>query len=258
MGLIRASAGSAQVLGHDVGETAFREQVGFAPESPYFYEFLTGREILDFYARLGGVSEGRRGVRVAEVLEQVGLDHAADARLRTYSKGMLQRIGIAQALVHDPSVVFLDEPMSGLDPVGRKEVRDLIVQLNSQGKTIMMNTHILSDVELICDRVAIIVEGRIAYEGEIDGFLDSDDKCCHVTMSQLAPEFVEELSARLGIVPSGRGDRVTLNLPEKLVGEVVQAALARGARLVEVLPHRADLETLFLEAIRRGDGGEEA
>ncbi len=171
LGLIRASAGRASVLGHDVRETEFRRHVGFSPESPYFYDFLTGAETVDFYARLCGVPPGERPARVARVLDQVGLAYAAGARLRTYSKGMLQRIGVAQAIVHDPSVVFLDEPMSGLDPVGRKEIRDLIVRLNGDGKTIFMNTHILADVEMICDRVAIIVDGRIAYQGVLAGAL---------------------------------------------------------------------------------------
>jgi len=166
MGLIRATSGSASILGHDVRETAFRRHVGFLPENPYFYDFLTGIEILTFYARLSGVARDGRARRVKMLLDWVGLSHAADQRLRTYSKGMLQRIGIAQALVHDPEVVFLDEPMSGLDPIGRVEIRDLILRLRSEGKTVFMNTHILSDVEMVCDRVAIIVEGRIRYLGE--------------------------------------------------------------------------------------------
>ncbi len=143
MGLIRATSGRATILGHDVRETEFRRHVGFLPENPYFYDFLTGREILDFYARLSGVPRAERGDRVNTLLGWVGLAHAADARLRTYSKGMLQRVGIAQALVHDPDVVFLDEPMSGLDPIGRKEIRDLILRLRGDGKSVFMNTLIL-------------------------------------------------------------------------------------------------------------------
>ena len=134
MGLIRANEGSATILGRDVSETGFRRHVGFLPENPYFYDFLTGREILDFYAKLSGLSSRRRRERVETLLDWVGLSHAAEARLRTYSKGMLQRVGIAQALVHDPKVVFLDEPMSGLDPIGRKEIRDLILRLKGEGK----------------------------------------------------------------------------------------------------------------------------
>jgi ABC-2 type transport system ATP-binding protein len=254
MGLIRASGGSAELLGRDVDDPSCRREVGFAPESPYFYDFLTGREILAFYARLSGVESARIGARVDQVLEQVGLEQAGDARLRTYSKGMLQRVGIAQAIVHDPSVIFLDEPMSGVDPVGRKEIRDLIVRLNGEGKTVFMNTHILSDVELICDRVAIIVKGRIAYEGGLEG-LHGDRRQFDVTLSGLAPDFVEEISSHLGQRLEGRGERVTMRLAEKEMNEVVQAALVRGARVEEVVRHREDLESLFLRAIEsQGEG----
>ena len=248
MGLIRASAGRAELLGHDVGESSYRREIGFAPESPYFYDFLTGREILSFYARLCDVEPARIRGRVEEVLAQVGLTHAGGARLRTYSKGMLQRIGIAQALVHDPSVLFLDEPMSGLDPVGRKEIRDLIVRLNAEGKTVFMNTHILSDVEMICDRVAIIVAGRIAYEGALEAF-DGDRKLYDLTLSSLPPDFAEEVEAQLEVKLGGRGERVTLRLGEKEMNELLQAALARGARLEELVRHREDLEALFLRAV---------
>ena len=255
MGLIRASAGRAELLGHDVSESAYRRQIGFAPESPYFYEFLTGREILSFYARLCDVEPSRIGPRVDEVLAQVGLAHAGSARLRTYSKGMLQRIGIAQAIVHEPSVIFLDEPMSGLDPVGRKEIRDLIVRLNADGKTVFMNTHILSDVELICDRVAIIVKGRIAYAGALED-LHGERRQFDVTLSGLAPDFAEEVEAQLGAKLGGRGERVTLRLAEKEMNELVQAALARGARVEEIVRHREDLETLFLRTVAEPQASE--
>ncbi len=251
MGLIRATQGEASILGHDVRETAFREHIGFAPESPYFYDFLTGTEILEFYARLCAVPAQRRRERVREVLELVGLGDAADTRLRTYSKGMLQRIGIAQAIVHDPSVVFLDEPMSGLDPVGRTEIRDLVVRLNAAGKTIFMNTHILSDVETICDRVAIIVQGRIAYQGELGGALPSGERQFELTFSSLAPEIAEEAESRFEATLSGRGGCVTLRVAQKHVSELMQGALAHGAIVEEVAPVRAGLEALFLEAVAR-------
>jgi ABC-2 type transport system ATP-binding protein len=249
MGLIRATQGEAQILGHDVRETAFREHIGFAPESPYFYDFLTGAEILDFYARLCAVPRARRRDRVREVLDGVGLAHAADMRLRTYSKGMLQRIGIAQAIVHDPSVVFLDEPMSGLDPVGRKEIRDLVVRLSASGKTVFMNTHILSDVETICDRVAIIVQGRIAYQGVLDGALPGGERELDVTFSSLPPELAEQAETRFEASLSGRGEHVTLRVAQKRVSELLQVALAHGAVVEELTPVRASLEALFLDAV---------
>jgi ABC-2 type transport system ATP-binding protein len=152
-------------------------------------------------------------------------------------------------------VLFLDEPMSGLDPVGRKEIRDLIMRLNAEGKTVFMNTHILSDVEMICDRVAIIVAGRIAYQGELEAF-HGDRKLYDVTLSSLPADFAEEVEAQLGTALAGRGERVLLRLPEKEMHELVQAALARGARLEELVRHREHLEDLFLRMVeaQREDG----
>jgi ABC-2 type transport system ATP-binding protein len=255
MGLIHLTAGRATILGHDVSETEFRRYVGFLPENPYFYEFLTGREILTFYARLSGVPGNRIPERVSTLLEWVGLEHAADARLRTYSKGMLQRIGIAQALVHDPSVVFLDEPMSGLDPIGRKEIRELILRLHGEGKTVFMNTHILSDVELVCDRVAIIVKGAIRYEGRIEDFLDAGEKLTDVVLARVQPALVSQLEERFGAL-GGRGEHVELRVAEKTVGELLETALAAGAEVVAVTPHRASLETIFLSAVEEAGGPE--
>ncbi len=249
MGLIRATEGRASILGHDVTETEFRRNVGFLPENPYFYDFLTGREILRFYARLSGMPRSERERRIDTLLDWVGLAHAADARLRTYSKGMLQRIGIAQALVHDPAVVFLDEPMSGLDPLGRKDIRDLILRLRAEGKTVFMNTHILSDVEMICDRVAILVEGRIRYEGHPSEFLAGEEHECDVVLAQLAPELAAALEERFGGHLRGLGQRVELRLPEKSVREVVSQALDAGAEIVSVTPHRVSLESIFLSAV---------
>ena len=249
MGLIRPSGGRARILGHDVGETEFRRHVGFLPENQYFYEYLTAREILGFYARLSGLSGARIGRRVEMLLEWVGLAHAADARLRTYSKGMLQRVGIAQALVHDPAVVFLDEPMSGLDPIGRKEIRDLILRLHAEGKTVFMNTHILSDVELICDRVAIIVSGAIRYEGRIQDFLAAGELETDVVLAEVPPAFAEALERRFGPL-RGKGQHVDLKLPTKALHELLEQALAAGAEVVSVTPHRASLESIFLSAVQ--------
>ena len=249
MGLIRPSAGRAEILGHDVRETAFRRHVGFLPENPWFYDFLTGREFLRFYARVSGVARGPREARITELLAKVGLADAGDQRLRTYSKGMLQRVGIAQALVHDPDVVFLDEPMSGLDPIGRKEIRDLILRLHAEGKTVFMNTHILSDVEMICHRVAIIVRGRIRYEGSIDEFLDAGERESDVVLAGLSPELAAELED-LGARLRGLGDRTEVRVPEKRVAEVLSRALGAGAQVISVAPHRASLETIFLSAVK--------
>ncbi len=248
MGLIRPSGGSARILGHDVRETEFRRHVGFLPENPYFYEFLTGREILSFYARLSGLPRRRIAERVEMLLDWVGLSHAAHARLRTYSKGMLQRIGIAQALVHDPAVVFLDEPMSGLDPIGRKEIRDLILRLHAEGKTVFMNTHILSDVELVCDRVAIIVRGAIRYEGRISEFLEAGELETDLVFSRIPPGLATRLEERFGAL-RGQTGRFELRVPEKEVPDVLALSLEADAQVVSLTPHRASLEAIFLSAV---------
>ncbi len=252
MGLIHAQGGSATVLGHDIGENEYRRHVGFLPENPYFYDFLTGTEFLNFYARVSGVPAKERSKRVASLLEQVGLAHAADARLRTYSKGMLQRIGIAQAIVHDPDIVFLDEPMSGLDPIGRKEIRDLILRLNGEGKTIFMCTHILSDVEMLCHRVAIIVKGEIRYVGSSQEFLASEERSAEVVLARLPADAVTVIEDRFGAQLRGQGDHVEMRIPQKEVKDLLRLALDTGAEIVSVTPHRVSLESIFLSAVSEG------
>jgi ABC-2 type transport system ATP-binding protein len=258
MGLIRASSGSAEVLGHDVSENAFRRHVGFLPENPYFYHHLTGREILRFYGRVAGLGGRYLERRIDELLGWVHLEHAADQRLRAYSKGMLQRVGIAQALVHDPSVVFLDEPMSGLDPIGRAEIRELILRLRSEGKTVFMNTHILSDVETVCDRVAIIVKGRIRYEGKIDELLAGQERKVDVVVAGISPEVGEQLAREVEGGVRGVGDRIELSVREKEVDDLLRRVLDDGGQVATVAPHRASLESVFLAAVedrRDGDDG---
>jgi len=257
MGLIRATSGRAQILGFDVSRSDFRNHIGFLPENPYFYTYLTAREILHFYARLSGVPASRRAARVDELIHRVGLDHAADARLRTYSKGMLQRVGIAQALVHDPEVVFLDEPMSGVDPIGRKEIRDIILELKAEGKTVLMNTHILSDVEMICDRVAIIVKGKIRYEGRIEDFLSVDELKTDVVLSHLPPELGDRFEEDFGGQYHGVGDRVELHVLDKQVDGLLRLALEAGAEVVSVTPSRMSLENIFLKAVAQSENGGE-
>jgi ABC-2 type transport system ATP-binding protein len=256
MGLIRATSGKASILGHDVSETTFRRQIGFLPEQPYFHDFLTGREILRFYAKLSGVSQGRRERRVTELLELVGLSASGNTRLRSYSKGMLQRIGVAQALVHDPQVVFLDEPMSGLDPVGRKEVRDIILRLRAEGKTVFMNTHILSDVEMVCDRVAIIVSGRIRYEGAIDEFLHAGEPKADLVFANLPGEAATHLEDHFGAQLRGHGERIELRIAEKDSSEVLRVALDAGAEVISATPHRVSLESIFLSTVNEADSEE--
>jgi len=255
MGLISATSGSARILGRGVDETDFRRHIGFLPENPYFYTFLTAREILHFYAKLSGMAGAKRTERVETLLQWVGLEDAADARLRTYSKGMLQRVGIAQALVHDPSVVFLDEPMSGLDPLGRKEIRDIILRLKGEGKTVLMNTHILSDVEMICDRVAIIVKGKIRYQGRIEDFLAEDDMMSDVVLSGISPETATRIEEQFAVEFKGVGERVEIHLKDKDVNPVLGIALEDGAEVISVTHSRVSLERIFIEAVEQSEQG---
>jgi ABC-2 type transport system ATP-binding protein len=253
LGLIRATSGETSILGHAVHETAFRRQIGFLPENPYFYTFLTGRETLHFYAKLSGVAGPRRSQRVDSLLDLVGLSRAADSRLQTYSKGMLQRLGIAQALVHDPNIVFLDEPMSGLDPIGRVEIRDLILRLRAEGKTVFMSTHILHDVEMLCDHVAIIVDGRIRYEGGVEDVVAGAGEQVDVVLASLPADAVPILEERFSARLRGMGDRVEVRVAEKAVNDVLGFALDAGGEVISVSPHRVSLESFFLSAVEGGD-----
>src|SRR5579872_5264432 len=161
MGLIFPTAGTARIRGRGIDDVEMHREIGYLPEQPYFYDYLTARELLDYYARFFGYDAAERRARVERFLQMVGLGDAAGVQLRKFSKGMLQRAGIAQAILHDPKVVFLDEPMSGLDPVGRREVRDIILQLKEKGRTVFFSTHILSDAEVLCDRVGVLVGGKL-------------------------------------------------------------------------------------------------
>ncbi len=253
MGLVRPTSGRASILGRNVAESEFRDQIGFLPENPYFYPFLTAREILDFYARLSGVEAGKRGECVEELLALVHLDGAADARLKTFSKGMLQRVGVAQALIHDPKVVFLDEPMSGLDPIGRREVREVILSLRAKGKTVFMNTHILSDVEMICDRVAIIVKGVIRRQGRIHELLGSGPHATQIVATGLAAHVVSELETAHSATLHGVGDRIEIRVPEKHADAAVGFVLQSGAHVLSVSPLRPSLEEVFMDAVHAAE-----
>jgi len=169
MRLIFPTAGTARILGRDVSDTSMHARIGYLPEAPYFYDYLTAREFLNYCGELFGLTQATRARRSEDVLTRVNLEKKSwDRQLRKFSKGMLQRVGLAQAIVNDPEIVFLDEPMSGLDPVGRREVRDLIAALRDEGKTVFMCSHILSDIEVLCDRVGIMKRGKLAHVGHLD------------------------------------------------------------------------------------------
>ncbi|MGH2396661.1 MAG: ABC transporter ATP-binding protein [bacterium] len=248
MGLMRVTSGKAEVLGKPVGEVHVRRQIGFLPESPYFYDYLTAEEFLAFYGHLAGLERGELSRRIDHLLEVVGLSEARTRQLRKFSKGMLQRVGLAQALIHDPELVILDEPMSGLDPLGRKHVRDLILGLRDQGKTVFFSTHIIPDVEMICDRVGIIVKGKLLAAGRVDelvsnGHTQSVEIVCEGINADEVPS-ITALATR--VLQRGRHCLVALPGPDRLE-DVLAMIRARGGKLVSVTPQKGSLEELFLK-----------
>jgi ABC-2 type transport system ATP-binding protein len=253
LGLMRATSGSVEVLGRPVQDVDVHRNIGYLPESPYFYDYLTAEEFLNFYGRLGGVNKGELCERIPALLERVGLTEARCRPLRKFSKGMLQRIGLAQALIHDPELVMLDEPMSGLDPVGRKDVRDIILSLRDQGKTVFFSTHIISDVELICDRVGILAKGRMLAVGRIEDLVSrhatqSVEVVCDGVLGNSIP-LIKDAAIRV----LQRGSRCWMSLPGQQKLEDVLAAIRQaGGRLVSVIPHKGTLEEIFLEQTNAG------
>jgi ABC-2 type transport system ATP-binding protein len=245
MGLIHADAGSASILGRPLQDPAWRRQVGYLPEHPYFYDYLTAREYIEYVGRLFGLDRATRSERQERLLRQVGLARSADVPLRRYSKGMLQRLGLAQALVNDPELVLLDEPMSGLDPVGRRLVRDLILDLRRRGKTVFFSTHILSDAETLCDRVAVLREGRLLKAGLLSEILDLDVAHVEVLVSAV-PE--EALPAGLGPVER-LGERLRVRLTEDRLPAALEAVRAAGGRVLAVQPVRQSLEEFFFREL---------
>lgn len=252
LGLVRPTCGRIELLGAPADNVAVHARIGYLPETPYFYDYLTADEFLRFYGRLAGLPREGLQQRVPQLLERVGLMEARHRPLRKFSKGMLQRIGLAQALIHDPELIILDEPMSGLDPIGRKEVRDLILSLRDQGKTVFFSTHIVSDVEMICDRVGILAKGRMLTSGRIEDLVNE-----HVAQSVevvcdgvVGDELAEVKSQATRILQ--RGDRCLMILPGQEHLEEVLATLRRaGGKLVSVIPHKGSLEEIFLEQTNR-------
>ncbi|MCC6141787.1 MAG: ABC transporter ATP-binding protein [Nitrospira sp.] len=247
MGLIYPTSGQATIFGHPVGDPAAKAKLGFLPESPYFYDYLTSREFLNFYGHLFGLWGAALNKRVDELLELVGMTHARDLQLRKFSKGMLQRVGIAQALINDPELVVLDEPMSGLDPIGRKEVRDLIFRLKESGKTVMFSSHILHDAELLCDRVAMIMKGRLVACGQVSELIQQGTtQEVEMVIDRLSPEGLEHLRVlATKVVLSGERVMVVLS-SQRQVDESLEVIRVAHAKLVSLTPHKASLEDLFI------------
>jgi ABC-2 type transport system ATP-binding protein len=246
MGLVFPSGGSARILSMDINDPRMKAQIGFLPEQPYFYDYLTASELLEYYGRLSGVAAKGCRSKVQDVLKTVGLPDVAGLQLRKFSKGMLQRVGIAQAILHDPKVVFLDEPMSGLDPMGRREVRDLIEQLKKEGKTVFFSTHILSDAEALCDRVAIIHLGELRGVGVVADLTSSmHGRVELIWQGTSVPAAIAALGAEWYV----RGDNVRAVLPEEKQDEALDIVRREHLRLISLTPVRATLEDYFLQKL---------
>ena len=250
MRLIYPTAGRARILGRDIDDISVHARLGYLPEHPYFYDYLTAREFLAYCAELFGYARRECRARAARMLQLVRLDEKSwDKQLRKFSKGMLQRVGLAQALVNDPEIVFLDEPMSGLDPVGRREVRDLMASLRARGTTVFFSTHILADIEVLCDRAAVLRRGRLAHVGRIEDLRRAAGgaRAMEIVVSDVD---AARLDGRLGalagahVTPTPGGARIEV-AGEQDVDAALSAARAAGARLVSVQPVGNPLEELF-------------
>ena len=246
MGLIFPTSGSAQVRGRSIADVRMHREIGYMPEQPYFYDYLTARELLDYFARFFGFSATERQQRIKKFLELVGLAESADVQLRKFSKGMLQRVGIAQAILHDPQVIFLDEPMSGLDPVGRREVRDIILELKKQGRTVFFSTHILSDAEMLCDRVAVLVGGKLLGVGAPKEIVSMEIHGMEI-LFEARPG--SALPDKLTEQATHTGDRYRIEMPEAEVYSTLDELKRSQARILSVTPLRPSLEDYFLKLV---------
>jgi ABC-2 type transport system ATP-binding protein len=251
MRLIFPTAGGARILGRDIADVRMHQQIGYLPENPYFYDYLTAREFLEYCGELFGLDKKTRANKARELLERVHLDEKRwDTQLRKFSKGMLQRVGLAQAIVNDPAIVFLDEPMSGLDPIGRREVRDLISELRTEGRTVFMCSHILSDIEVLCDRVAILKKGKLAHQGllhELAREVEGQGTVEMVATGTDAQTLFAKLSnpSEVSITTTAAGLRIQIE-DESQVDLVLGSLRKAGGKLISIQPVRQSLEALFV------------
>src|SRR6202047_3232196 len=244
------TSGHAEILGRPLGDLAVKRRIGYLPENPYFYDHLTAEELLIYFAALFGYRGAERRARASRLLDEVGLGAERRLQLRKFSKGMLQRVGIAQALINDPEVVIFDEPMSGLDPLGRRDVRALILRLRDRGCTVFFSSHVLSDAEALCSRVAILAKGRLVATGRLNEMLAFEARGWELIVAGASEPLIAALGARVHRVVRLGPDRSQLELPIEPPPERVLAELTTaGARLVSLNPLRATLEDFFVERV---------
>ena len=251
MRLLFPTNGTARILGRDISDADMHRSIGYCPENPYFYDYLTALELMNFFGEIFGLDAAKRKSRSQELLTKVGLEQKNwNKQLRTFSKGMLQRVGLAQSLINEPEVVFLDEPMSGLDPIGRREVRELIAGLRDHGTTVFMSTHILSDIEALCDEVAILRNGKLAATGNLEQLLTSsgEKRGFEIGLSGTSEEVIKPLLkdiADLEILDEANGVMVVVQ-NENSIDSVLAAARTAGGKLISVQRVKQSLEELFL------------
>ncbi len=249
MGIIYPTTGKAWILNKEATDVEVKNRIGFLPEQPYFYDYLTSREFLRFYGQLFGLEGDELRTRMNNLLTLVGLEDAADLQLHKFSKGMLQRIGIAQALINRPDLIVLDEPMSGLDPIGRKEIRDIILRLKEDGKTVFFSTHIIPDVEMICDRVGILMKGELVNVGRLDEIMDAKVKYVEIIARNVSKEMLAYMEA-MGSSVYETWEHVSIKVEdENRVDGILQLIKEGKGRVVSVIPQRETLEEHFIKKI---------
>jgi ABC-2 type transport system ATP-binding protein len=247
VGLIFPTAGTASILGRPISDVAMHQDIGYLPEQPYFYDYLTAAELLDYFARFHNLKAAERRARVERMLKKVGLETARRIQLRKFSKGMLQRVGLAQAILHDPKVVILDEPMSGLDPLGRREVRDIILELKREGRTILFSTHILSDAEMLCDRVGVIVGGKLRGVGAPDEIVGIKAHGMEILFEHRGDAAGEV--ATLLQTATRTGNRYRMRMEEAELYATIEKLRQAGAQILQVTQIKASLEEYFMHLI---------
>ena len=246
MRLIFPTGGTARILGKSIDDVSMHASIGYLPEQPYFYDYLTAHELLDYFARFHGLTANDRKSRVQAMLKRVGLDTAKKIQLRKYSKGMLQRVGLAQAILHDPQVVVLDEPMSGLDPLGRREVRDIILELKGAGRTVLFSTHVLSDAEMLCDRVGVIVGGKLRGVGAPEEIVGMRAQGMEILFE--LPGSGPRAAAIIGKAMK-TGDRYRMQVSEEELYPTLEQLRGAAAKILSVAQVKASLEEYFLHLI---------
>ena len=249
VGLIFPTAGTARILGKSIDDVSMHADIGYLPEQPYFYDYLTAHEVLDYFARFHGLTANDRKSRVQAMLKKVGLDTAKKIQLRKYSKGMLQRVGLAQAILHNPRVVVLDEPMSGLDPLGRREVRDIILELKREGRTVLFSTHVLSDAEMLCDRVGVIAGGKLRGVGAPDEIVGIQAHGMEILFELLGVAASTPRSAALLGTAMKTGNRYRMHVEESELYATLDQLRETGARILSVTQMKASLEEFFMGLI---------